>query len=236
MARRIPEDRFEQLVRAATQVFIDRGYRRTQMSDVAEAVGVAKGTLYGYVESKDALLVLCLAAADAPSPIALPETLPLTSPAPGRLAQRVAEALAQGTVQPRLERALTVARAPDVAVEAREVFGELFDLMHANRHRIKLLDRCMDHPELERLWQTEGREGARQAIARYLAHRIDSGDFRPIENVRLGARIVLETCATWAVHIHWDRAPESFAPAEARAMAIDFMVRGLLANKAGVLP
>ena len=56
MARRIPESRFDELVRAATGVFIARGYRLTQMSDVAEAVGVAKGTLYGYVESKDALL------------------------------------------------------------------------------------------------------------------------------------------------------------------------------------
>jgi len=58
MARRIPENRFDELVRGATEVFIARGYRLTQMSDVAEAVGVAKGTLYGYVESKDALLWL----------------------------------------------------------------------------------------------------------------------------------------------------------------------------------
>ena len=49
MARHIPEDRIDGLIRAATEVFIARGYRLTQMADVAEAVGVAKGTLYGYV-------------------------------------------------------------------------------------------------------------------------------------------------------------------------------------------
>ena len=38
MARRIPDDRFDQLVDAATEVFIQRGYRLTQMADVAEAV------------------------------------------------------------------------------------------------------------------------------------------------------------------------------------------------------
>ncbi len=41
MARTIPEDRFETLISAATEVFIARGYRLTQMADVAEAVGVA---------------------------------------------------------------------------------------------------------------------------------------------------------------------------------------------------
>ena len=40
MARRIPADRFDRLVRGATEVLIERGYRRTQMADVAEAIGV----------------------------------------------------------------------------------------------------------------------------------------------------------------------------------------------------
>jgi AcrR family transcriptional regulator len=51
MARSIPAGRVEQLVDCATSVFIDRGYRRTQMADVADALGVAKGTLYLYVET-----------------------------------------------------------------------------------------------------------------------------------------------------------------------------------------
>ena len=42
MARKIPERRFDDLVRAATEVFIAHGYRHTQMADVAEALGVAK--------------------------------------------------------------------------------------------------------------------------------------------------------------------------------------------------
>ena len=44
MARRIPERRFDELVDAATEVFIDRGYRRTQMADVAEAIGASERT------------------------------------------------------------------------------------------------------------------------------------------------------------------------------------------------
>jgi AcrR family transcriptional regulator len=229
MARRIPENRFDELVRAATSVFIARGYRLTQMSDVAEAVGVAKGTLYGYVESKDALLWVCLRSADEADSIPLPDTLPVPTLPSGQIGNQVKEALTAELVQPILSGALKRDRAEAPIEEMRGVIGELYDLMFANRHRIKLLDRCMDHPELEDLWQTQGRERSRLAIAHYIERRIAVGQIRPVSNIRLAARIVIETLATWAVHIHWDRAPEVFDPEEARSTAIDFLVRGLRA-------
>lgn len=229
MARRIPENRFDELVRGATRVFIERGYRRTQMADVAAAIGVAKGTLYGYVDGKDALLMLCLAHCDTETVVPVPETLPLPNPPPGVLGARVAEGLAKGAAQPVLAEALVARAVGDVAQEARDVVGELFDVMHARRHSIKLLDRCMDHPELADLWQTAGRQDVRERMARYLEHRVSSGAFRPFEDIRLAARFVVESCATWAVHIHWDRAPERYEPAAARRGAIEFVVRGMLA-------
>lgn len=219
-------------MRGATGVFIEAGYRRTQMADVADAVGVAKGTLYGYVESKDALFALCLAFADATEPIPLPDPLPLPTPPPGEIARRVAETFGQQVRLPRLEAAMTATAAMgrvDVATEARGIVEELFDLMYANRFGIKLLDRCMDHPEIAGLWQTHGREDVRIAMEAYLRHRTASGDFRDFEEVRLAARMVIEICSTWAVHIHWDRAPERYDPGLARTNAIDFAVRGLLA-------
>lgn len=41
-ARSIPSDRFERLIEVATRTFIAKGYRQTQMADVAEALGVAE--------------------------------------------------------------------------------------------------------------------------------------------------------------------------------------------------
>ena len=229
MARRIPENRFDELVRAATEVFIARGYRLTQMSDIAEAVGVAKGTLYGYVESKEALLWVCLLGADQAGPIPLPEMLPIPTPPQGQMGLRVKDALNAEQAQPILSEALERDRAEDPSEEMDKVFGELFDLVFANRHRIKLLDRCLDHPELANLWQTHGREQPRRAIARYIEQRIAVGQIRPVPSIRLAARIVIETVATWAVHIHWDRAPEVFELQEMRTNAIDFLVRALRA-------
>jgi len=229
MAMRIPESRFDELVRAATGVFIARGYRLTQMSDVAEAVGVAKGTLYGYVESKDALLWVCLRHADETGPIPLPESLPVSTLPAGQLGMEVKAALNAELTQPLLLDALKRDRAEDPIREMRGIIGELYDLVFENRHRIKLLDRCLDHPELADLWQTQGREQPRRTLVRYLERRIAAGQIRPLPNVRLAARMVIETVTTWAVHIHWDRAPEPFDLGESRSNTLEFLVRGLIA-------
>src|SRR5262245_60177315 len=83
MARSIPEDRFQSLLEAATAVFLEQGYRRTQIADVALRMGVAKGTIYTYVESKEALFDCALRHADSPDPIQLPDALPVPTPQPG---------------------------------------------------------------------------------------------------------------------------------------------------------
>jgi len=84
-----------------------------------------------------------------------------------------------------------------------------------------------DHPELGDLWQSEGREALRVALARYLEARMQTGQLPARSNVRLAARMIVEVVTTWAVHIHWDRSPEDFDADEARENAIDFLVRGL---------
>src|SRR6266851_4323141 len=47
----------ELILRAATDVFAERGYFTAQVADVARAAGVAAGTVYLYFRSKDDLLI-----------------------------------------------------------------------------------------------------------------------------------------------------------------------------------
>src|ERR1700688_3329937 len=47
----------EAILRAATDVFAQRGFFNAQVADVARAAGVAAGTVYLYFRSKDDLLV-----------------------------------------------------------------------------------------------------------------------------------------------------------------------------------
>ena len=53
--RRRPEDRPEEILRAALRVFAERGFAQARLEEVARKAGVSKGTLYLYFDSKDAL-------------------------------------------------------------------------------------------------------------------------------------------------------------------------------------
>lgn len=48
--------RANQIIEAAEQMFCDHGYAATSMDDLAAKVGIMKGSLYYYVDSKDDLL------------------------------------------------------------------------------------------------------------------------------------------------------------------------------------
>lgn len=53
--RRRKEARPSELTAAALQLFVEKGYAATRLDDVAARAGVAKGTLYLYFDSKEAL-------------------------------------------------------------------------------------------------------------------------------------------------------------------------------------
>lgn len=51
-----PEERKNEIIAAACQLFLSKGYDRTTMQEVMRHLGIAKGTIYHYFSSKDDLL------------------------------------------------------------------------------------------------------------------------------------------------------------------------------------
>jgi AcrR family transcriptional regulator len=51
-----PRHRRAEIVQVAAQLFNEKGYEHTSMQDIADAVGILKGSLYYYIESKEDLL------------------------------------------------------------------------------------------------------------------------------------------------------------------------------------
>ena len=50
------ESRADQLLETATLLFKEKGYHNTSMQDLADALGMQKGSLYYYIDSKEELL------------------------------------------------------------------------------------------------------------------------------------------------------------------------------------
>jgi AcrR family transcriptional regulator len=224
----MPADRFQRLVEVATQVFIQLGYRRTQMSDVADALGVAKGTLYLYVESKEALFDLVVRSADVADAFAAPAELPVRTPAPGATLQYVQERLASQAPPAALTAALAAKRAGPIRVELESIARELYDTLHRQRTAIKLIDRCAhDYPELAAVWFAGGRGQLLEMLTRYLDSRMRRGSLRRTSDPALAARLIIENVALWAVHLYWDPSPQPMNPREAEEAVVRFVVNGL---------
>ncbi len=176
MARNIPERRFQELVETATRIFIAQGYRRTQMGEVAAAMSLAKGTLYGYVESKAALFRFTIEHCDDRDPIAIPEKLPVPNPAPGTILAIFQDRMAREATMPNLIAALQREAAPptrdEVARELEAILTEFYRVLRANHCGISLMEACaLDHPELAAHWHDEGRYAYLDLMATYLERR-----------------------------------------------------------------
>jgi len=224
MTRTIPPGRLEQLVDCAARVFIEQGYRRTQMADVAAALGVAKGTLYLYVESKEALFDLVARYADAERPFRDPPALPVPSPAPGALLAYVRQRLAENQSLATLGAALARPRVTDVRAEIEDIVGELYDAMARNRHGLRLLDRAApDLPELAALWFAGARGGLITVLEQYLRDRIRRGKLRAVPDTAMVARLIIETVVFWAVHRHCDPHPQVVDEAVVRRTVVQLL-------------
>jgi hypothetical protein len=65
-------------------------------------------------------------------------------------------------------------------------------------------------------------------LTQYIRRRVRGRKFAPVPSERIAARVFLETISTWAVHIHWDAAPDEIPGVEARASVRHYLTRALL--------
>jgi AcrR family transcriptional regulator len=213
MARTIPADRFPTVVAAAARVFITHGYQRTQVQDVADALGLAKGTLYGYAQGKAALFAAAVRFADGHEPIPEPADLPVAAPAEGAVAALVAGRLAGEIADLNLVKALIdplpAGAAPaDLRAEFAGIVTDLYARLARHRIAIKLVDRCAPElPDLAEVWFGAGRRAHVDGVHEYLARRQQAGTVDLPGPAPLVARTIVELCAMWAVHAHFDPAP-----------------------------
>ena len=227
MVRRRPPDRFAQILDAALTVFSRQGFRRTQMNDVAKEAGVAPGTLYSYVESKEALFALVLARAHE-SGAPLPAELPVRAPTNEDLVAAIGEGVRWEDRLPTLHAALRRTRVTDARAELDAVIGELWDLFADTREVADLLERsARDWPDLAIVFYERLRGSLLGDLTAYVDKRARRGHFAPTDHPDVVARFIIESVVWFARHRHHD--PDIDVPDDvARATIVPVVVRALL--------
>ena len=229
MARHDPAARLSELVKGATEVFIERGYKGTQMEDIASSLGVAKGTLYVYVESKEALFDLVVRCADTVHSFERVAHLPIPTPKVGATLAYVRERLGENQKLPALAKTLARKRRAPLRSEFEGIVRELYDTVERNRQGIKLLDRsARDQPELAALWFAGARGGLVAALTQYLEREIRRGAMTKVTDVPVAARLLVETAVFWAVHRRWDPHPQIVDDTTARETVIHLLTEAFV--------
>lgn len=217
------------LLEAATKVFTAKGYRQTQMSDVAREMGVSQGTLYNYIESKEALFLLVCQHGFSESPIEPPEEPPIAPPSFEAMLQRVREQMSSTTRLDALHAALRTRKVADARAELECVLREFYSVIERNRHGFDLIERsALDVPEMARMLFVEGRRKGVGAFTRYLTNRIGSGHFKPVPDAATAARFIIETVTWFARHRHNTPDSQMISDNDALETTIHFLVGALI--------
>jgi AcrR family transcriptional regulator len=204
MVRTRPPQRLDQIIEAAIVVFGRLGFRRAQMADVARQAGVAPGTLYSYVESKEALFALVLERASNPD-AAPPAVLPVPSPTTQDLFERLEKGFTWTTGLPALHAALDRRRVANPRRELQEIVEELWELIDGSRRVADVIERsARDWPELADLFYRRLRRTLFADLTMYVERRAAKGHLRSTTHPEVVARFVIETITWFGRHRHGD--------------------------------
>lgn len=228
MMRQRPADFVPRMLEAAGHVFARRGLKGARMTDIAREMGVAHGSLYNYVESKEALFLLLVDQWGRDAIDVSGEELPLKTPSMhsivDRLQQRVTETFPLRALDAALKR-----RSPiNPHQELHEIVLELYVQTERSRQGATILERsARDVPELIALFLERVRRELFERMTAYVARRIADGSLHAVDP-QTAARFIIETVTFFARHRFLDPRPQDLDDNEVRRTIIDLITRSLL--------
>jgi AcrR family transcriptional regulator len=233
MARTAAPNRVGDIVGAALRVFGRRGFARAQMSEVAEAAGVSVGTLYNYVEGKDALLLLCAAYAFDPE-AAIGGERPLTVGSRKTYLAKLRRHLDGLAHLPALDAALAANGAPkDVVAECTAIVADLFDLIARTRLGMDALERsARDVPDVAALFYGDVRLAFLRDLTEYIARRAKQRRIPSLLDPAITARFAVESVTWMARHRHGDPDGHLLDGDAVRASTIQLVTRAICGEDA----
>ena len=225
-----PQQRLDAIAAAATSVFGRLGYRRARTAEIAARAGVSAGSIFTYVDSKEALFHLVFAHRQG-QPAARADELPFVAPPFTETLELIGRRLREDAGTPLLKAALSVDRAEDIAAELGGIVEERYETISRAWPLLAVIERsAVDLPELEELYFRRRRPGYLGQLTRYLESRGSSGQLKTFPDAAVVARIVTETITWFAWHRHEDRDAGAYDDALAYETVMAFVSDALVAS------
>ncbi len=223
-----PENRIPDIVRAAIAVFSRKGYRLTQMEEIAEEAEVSKATLYYYFKSKAHLFQYVLQNSNPEGDGDMPSPESSQPKSERDLLLLLKRRLKEGSRLEKLNGFLSrKAEEVDLASEIAQILEELWDITERNRIQIVILEKsAFEFPELAEIYDKYARRQVLHQLEEYLAARIAQGTIRSLQSIPATARFVTESLAWFGFKQKMARDP-IYTKAEVLPDLTTILVKGL---------
>lgn len=216
------------MLAAAARVFARTGLKQARMADIAREMGVGHGSLYNYVESKEALFLLLVEQWGRPDVKLDERELPLRTPAMATIVEQLRGRVRETFPLPSLDAALKRKAVANAQEELHTIVLELFVQTERSRDGANIMERsARDVPELFGLFFEQVRRDLFGRLTRYVALRMTSGDFHPADPPT-AARFIVETVTFFARHRFQDPHPQELDDEAVRQTIVDLVTRSLV--------
>jgi AcrR family transcriptional regulator len=199
MMRKRHPGKLDSIIAAATGLFIEHGYTRSKISDVAGRARIGPGTVYLYVEDKEALFELALLRA-LESPIVAHPPTPYKKTGDRGRRQLITDCIREVAHFPQLWVA-NQRRALDKSHEEYHgILLEIIGWLKRYRNAVLLADRNrLDWPELAQVFQSVIWNDLHQRLTAYLATRMRAGQLNVPGDPAVVARFTLDSLVAYLV-------------------------------------
>jgi AcrR family transcriptional regulator len=224
-----PENRIPDIVNAAIRVFGQKGFRLTQMEEIAAEAGISKATLYYYFKSKIHLFYYVLESGIPKNGATLPPPESVSVRSERDLFKLLKKRLKEGSRFKSIEEFLGKKTSDiDLAHEIAEITEEHWNICERNRIQIIILEKsAFEFPELAEIYDEYARQQILSQLEQYLEARTNLGLIRPLNSIPATARFIMESVAWFGFKQSRVKPAKIYSKSEALPDLVSILTRGL---------
>ena len=217
------------IIESSIKLFSARGYRQTQMSNIAKDMGISPGTLYLYFESKEALFEFVL------KYIFLKQdfdeiSFPIKSSSNDFGFKILEKEFKSKKPFAQLNEIVHREYVENVAEEFENIIRTLFSTLSTYRSGVTImLNSVINWPQLTTFYVNVVTDYL-ELLSDYLSLRINQGLIEKVPDAPAAARFILESTAWFAIHRHRAMYQPNMDDETAEETAVQLLMNAFIRN------